>query len=272
MLAIEKQILFLIAGAEALSVQELCKLYELRGVSQQTIQDSLVSLEQDECVYPVKQACYAVTETGKTLLQTTNRKRELLKQRWDGHWQVVMFESPAALNDKGERLCGDLLRLGFGSLYKNTYITPWDPCDTVISLVNQYELGDMVRIFAGHFLANNVTAAEAQRYWPLAALNQTYAEKRDWFFRQFKPKLERSLVITDNKNLLLFNGFLELGEVMADISLRDPMLPVELLTHDWMGRKCFREFTTYLHMIANAIETDSEYFVFVRQYLGIVEK
>lgn len=267
MLAIEKQILFLISGADALGVQELYKLYELRGVSQQTIQASLVSLEQDEYVYPVKQACYTITETGKALLQTTNCKRELLKQRWDGHWQVVMFEIPAALNSKGERFRGDLLRLGFGSLYNSTYITPWDLCDTVINLVNQYEIGDVVKIFAGHFLANNINAAEAHRYWPLAALNQNYAEKRDWFFRQFKPKLERSLVINDNKNLLMFNGFLELDEVMADISLRDPLLPVELLTHDWMGRKCFREFNTYLYMIANAIEVDSEYFKFIRPYI-----
>lgn len=276
MLSIEKQLLFLISSTEVLNTKILFEIYNLRGVSQQVIRNCLSSLKKGGYINNMKHSNYSITEYGLMMLETTNKKSNLLEKKWDGNWQVLIFEIPELYRKKRDGFRKDLLRLGFGLLYKSTYITPWDKSNEVINLIKQYELNDMTKIINGHFLFNQVTTKDVSKIWSIDVLNELYGEKRKWFYSEFKPHLEKSISNETNKDLFLFIHFLELGEVISELSLTDPMLPIELLPDNWIGKICFEELNSYLYFISNSIEQKSKYFTFVRQFLnsysGLVKK
>lgn len=272
MLSIEKQLLFLISSTEVLNTKVLFEIYNLRGVSQQVIRNCLSSLKKCGYINNMKHSNYSITESGIMMLKTTNKKSNLLEKKWDGNWQVVIFEIPELYRKKRNGFRKDLLRLGFGLLYKSTYITPWDKSNEVIDLIKYYEINEMTKIMDGRFLFNQITAKDASKIWSIDVLNELYVEKRRWFYSEFKPHLKNSISNETNKDLFLFIHFLELGEVISELSLIDPMLPLELLPNNWVGKICFEELNTYLYFISNSIEKNSKYFTFVKHFLNSYDK
>ncbi|MFC0215451.1 PaaX family transcriptional regulator C-terminal domain-containing protein [Paenibacillus chartarius] len=67
-----------------------------------------------------------------------------------------------------------------------------------------------------------------------------------------------------DREMRLFLLYLQLGEVISELYLSDPMLPQELLDRDWVGRRTLHELNAYLDQIAAAIPPDSAYNRFVR--------
>lgn len=267
MLSIEKQLLFLISGKKNIDTKTLFEIYKLRNVSEQVIRNTLSSLKKGGYINNVKPSVYSITTYGISLLETTNKKSNILNETWRGNWQVVIFEIPELYRKKRNGFRKDLLRLGFGSLYKSIYITPWNKSSEVEDLIYQYDLNEMVRIIDGNFLFNQITVEDANKIWSINELNELYRKKYKWFQSEFKSHLDEISTNEINKDLLLFIKFLELGEVISELSLNDPMLPIELMPKNWIGKSCFEELNSFLYFIANSIDRTSKYFTFVQQFL-----
>lgn len=267
MLSIEKQILYLISSTDGIDIKLLIEIYQERGISSQIIRNTISQLKKRAYIDLIKRSCYEITPLGRDMVQSTNGKLLLLEKCWDKRWFMVIFEIPETERKKRDRFRSDLIRLGFGLLYKSIYISPWNHMDEVTHLSDHYDLHPYIKIVHGEFLFNEVTTDKAEQLWGLNSLNETYKEKQLWFRSEFQPGLADLLKSEPHQDLLMFIHFLTLGEVVADLLLKDPMLPNELLPSEWSGRLCLHEFHQCLHLIASSIPADSKYFAFVQQYL-----
>lgn len=258
--------LFLISSADGIDVKRLIEIYDARNVAEQVVRNALVRLKKDEYIHSLERSKYSITERGLDFITTINRKPLLLDKRWDGQWLTVMFEVPESERKKRDALRSDLLQLGFGPLYKGVYITPWDYAEEVLRFAEQYDLGACLTLLRGSFIYQSPTPLRAKQLWPLEELNEIYRGRMDWFRTEFVPAADR-LLEAPADGLAIFVRFLELGELLAELSLSDPMLPQELLDESWLGRACFGEMQVYLNKLANAIPTTSTYYAFVSRLL-----
>lgn len=268
MLSLEKQILFLVLSSGSASVQRLVEIYEARGVAHQMVRNSLSRLKKDGYLRSAERSSYEITELGADFVTTINRKPRATDAEWDGHWYTVLFEVPEAERKKRDAFRNDLLQLGFGLWFKSVYVSPWDYSAEALRFAEHHGIGDRVAISRGTFVHNGLTASSVQEIWPLAALNRTYREKRAWFETEFKPSLPLGGEGGEAQALSLLVRFLELGELMAELGLNDPMLPAELLPDDWAGTACYEEMQACLLEIAGAIPADSAYRPFVARLVG----
>jgi len=268
LLSLEKQILFLVSSAEGVDVKRLVEVYEARGVAHQLVRNSLSRLKKDGYIRTLERSMYAITDQGMDFITTINRKPRLFGQVWDGSWHTVMFEVPESDRKKRDAYRSDLLQLGFGPLFKSVYISPWDYSEEALRLATYHGIQARVRINRGTFVHNGPNAETVTALWPLEELNRTYKEKQEWLHSRFQPSLAAAREQAEDGGLSLFVHFLELGELMAELGLSDPMLPNELLPHDWAGKACFGAMQRTLQEIANAIPADSAYRPFVSRQLG----
>lgn len=268
LLSLEKQVLFLVSSAEGVDVKRLVEVYEARGVAHQLVRNSLTRLKKDGYIRSMERSQYAITNQGADFIATINRKPQLFGQVWDGSWHTVMFEVPEAERKMRDAFRNDLLQLGFGSLFKSVYVSPWDYAAEARRFAEHHGIKDCVRISRGTFVHNGPDAETVKELWPLEQLNRTYKEKLEWLQSRFRLSLAAARERDEDGGLALFVHFLELGEWMAEQGLTDPMLPEELLPSDWVGRVCFGEMQRTLREIAIAIPADSAYRPFVTKFLG----
>lgn len=268
MLSIEKQILYLISSTDNIDIKLLIEIYQERGISPQIIRNTVSQLKKEAYLDLIKRSCYVITPLGREAVQSTNRKMLLLEKNWDQRWFMVIFEIPETERKKRDRFRSDLIRLGLGLLYKSIYISPWNHMDEITQLSSYYDLNPYIKIVHGEFLFNPVTPEKAAQLWGLDSLKETYKEKLFWFRSIFQPGLANLLQNDASNDLSVFIHFLVLGEVVAELSLQDPMLPKELLPSEWNGCLCLQEFSQCLHLIASSIPVASKYFAFVQQYLA----
>ncbi|WP_185897321.1 PaaX family transcriptional regulator C-terminal domain-containing protein [Paenibacillus zeisoli] len=266
MLSVEKQILYLISSTRDIDVKTLVDIYEARDVSPQIIRNTLSRLKKDGYIESTERSRYAVTPLGSEFIQTINRKPLLIEQQWDGVWHMVMFEVPEADRKKRDAFRGGLLQLGFGLLYKSVYISPWDYTEDVLLLADNLGITDWVTLGKGSFVHNGITPEKAGEIWSLNSLNEVYLTKQEWIHSRFSPSLESLLKEKPVDDRALFVRFLELGEIIAELGLSDPILPEELLPEGWIGRSCFLEYQRLLRTIAGAIPEESAYRVFVNRF------
>lgn len=268
MLSLEKQILFLILSAGSADVKRLVEIYEARGVSHQLVRNSLARLKKDGYVRSAERSNYAITELGADFVTTINRKPLSAERKWDGQWHLVFFEVPETERKKRDAFRNDLLQLGFGLWFKSAYVSPWDYSAEAMRFAEHHGIRDRVAISRGTFVHNGPSAMSAKEIWPLEELNRTYREKREWFETRFKLSLPLGGEGGEGRELALLVRFLELGELMAELGLNDPMLPDELLPEDWAGKACYEDMQACLLEIAGAIPSASVYRPFVRRLLG----
>ncbi|ULO08170.1 PaaX family transcriptional regulator [Paenibacillus sp. 19GGS1-52] len=266
MLSLEKQILFLISSTEGIEVKRLVEIYEARGVDHQVIRNALLRMKKEGYLCSKERSKYEITAQGLDFITTINQKPILIGKPWDGKWLTVMFEVPESERKKRDSLRSDLLQLGFGALYKSVYVSPWDYVEEVLRFAKQYDLENRLTLLKGSFIPQEQPQFLVKKLWPLDDLNEVYGSKIKWFRSEFSSEIE-PLIRAPSDGLALFVRFLELGELLADLTLKDPMLPEELLDKNWLGKACIQEMQQCLRQLANAIPLQSPYRSFVDSFL-----
>ncbi|WP_041614696.1 PaaX family transcriptional regulator C-terminal domain-containing protein [Paenibacillus sp. JDR-2] len=272
MLSIEKQLLYLLtsgdgAGSGA-AVSRLIEVYEARGISHQIVRNALSRLKKEGYAESAERSRYKATPLGEKFIRIINAKPGLYEKEWDGQWCMVMFEIPESERRRRDSFRSELLQLGFGSLYKSVYVSPWDYRDEVIRLGRQCEVAGYITVASTRIVHNGITQEHCFRLWPLKELQALYRDKDRWLQEHLVPVLKGLEHTGDEDGLQLFVLFLELGEIIAELGLRDPMLPDPLLPDDWTGKRQMKQFQGSLRQIAQAIPEQSPYRAFVEHFLG----
>jgi phenylacetic acid degradation operon negative regulatory protein len=262
MLSIEKQILFLLTKKNELSAKELVQIYTKRGYKEQSIRNVLSRLKKEEYIRAGNRSMYSIIEKGQDFLAFVNRKPWQYDIEWRNMWYFVHFEIPETLRTKRDQLRYQLIQLGFGQLYKGVYISPWDYRKQLLSLVRQNGVEEYVMLSEASVLINDITKERVAAVWPLAEVHGLYEERWSWYQTQFLPSLNKEIQ-GGMDPLELFALYLHIGEVISEISLKDPMLPLSLLPSNWIGRQVISELYRSFQSFTTLIPRDSVYFEFL---------
>jgi phenylacetic acid degradation operon negative regulatory protein len=262
MLSIEKQILFLMTRKRELSVKDLVPIYTKRGYKEQSIRNVLSRLKKEEYIVAASRSVYSIVEKGRDFLASVNRKPWQYDMEWRRTWYFVQFEIPESHRAKRDQVRTHLLQLGFGQLYKGVYISPWDHRKQLASLIHANGVEKHVTISEASILFNDITKEHAAEIWNLDVVHRLYEEKLCWYQEYFVPALNKEMQ-EGSDPLELFVLFLHIGEIISEISLMDPMLPLMLLPVDWIGHRVFQELSRSFQSFTSLIPRESVYFDFL---------
>ncbi|EFM11535.1 putative transcriptional regulator, PaaX family [Paenibacillus curdlanolyticus YK9] len=260
MISVEKQILYLLSRTAEMSVQELLRIYQRRDYTSQSIRNALFNLKKEGYVDSPTRSYYSILPRGHEFIRSINQKPSFYNKEWDGSWYVLLFEIPEKDRQVRNQLRTQIRQIGFGSLYHSVYVSPWDYTSEVDQLSSKLQMDGRLSLLKGKFVMGDMISERVKEIWPLDEINEVYVAKRQWFRNEFIPSAEPLNTKSDEE---LFVYFLTLGELIAELSLTDPMLPKQLLPEDWEGDKVFAELQQYLLRLSVHISPSSYYHSFV---------
>lgn len=172
--------------------------------------------------------------------KTLARFRERIEtqhENWDGSWSVVMLDLPVRKKpaDYIDQFTESLQQLGYGSLNKGHWISPYDFSADVTGLADKYVMNKEILIFHGK-LRNKKPEAVASEVWPV----QELADKYKKFALEVKKSAGKLNAALDSGQVLTFLYLY--GSDLFEIIQDDPQLPMDLLPADWQGPNAARTF------------------------------
>ncbi len=185
-----------------------------------------------------------VTRGGKILFRVTTEGREeiathpprIKRQRWDSKWRIVVFDIPERRRKERNLLRERLKALGFGRLQDSVWLSPYDWKEKMEKIAQGRDLGEHVRILIGSCHGFQDNRELVNTVWDLEEIDQAYQK----FIEDFSLKFKKMVKLSKASGSILKKGLYrlllkELEESYAQILLRDPLLPQELLPRDWKG-------------------------------------
>lgn len=212
------------------------ELMEPLGVNERTVRTSMHRLAVEGWLEPRafgRRSDYRLTENGSRRFAAAHERLYQPAQKpWDGQWTIVA-PGPAAIDaGRRERLQRDLSWLGFGQLGSGVMLHPDPDTDELRALLA--DVGPHVLVVNGpaaSWVAPRVLEEVVRAGWDLGRLATEY----EAFLNAFRPvwnALQRDSALEPERGFalrtLLMHGY-------RRATLRDPMLPDELLPHDWPG-------------------------------------
>jgi len=177
-----------------------------------------------------RRAPLEITREGKRRLSSLIPKYD--EQRvWDGRMHLVTYDIPEKQADNRRLLREYLIRIGGGRLQDSVWITPYNPIDTLRTLIDEKSLGGTVVISdlgKDGSIGEEDIHALVVRIFKLEVLDQRYEE---WL-----EKVER----VDHWALIKYFSILR----------DDPQLPFPLLPVWWKGDKVYRKVKFQLHKLS----------------------
>jgi phenylacetic acid degradation operon negative regulatory protein len=174
---------------------------------------------------------------GKPYLRLTNQGRrkisrdfplfEIAKKKWDKKWTVVIFDIKEIIRWIRDIFRNQIIHLGCGKLQRSVYITPHDITQDLNEMIAFQGLRGIIRVFRAPLLFEEDEKELANRVWKLEKLNEEYQKIIDEW-EENKGKLQ------GKKRQKLIRG---LKTFYLNILSTDPILPKDLLPHNWVGER-----------------------------------
>lgn len=273
-MTIEKQILHLMSKVEEIEGKELIKIYETMNYTPQTIRNLLSKLKKGKYIKSLNRSIYQITSLGKEIVTSSYTNKNYYNEKWDGKWYIILMEIPEVERKKRDVFRRNLIQLGFGQLYKSTYIYPWDISQAVINIIDSLEIEEYVTILASNeFILNDISTEgypgmnKATKIWDIEKINDVYKEKLNWFKHDFEPTIVELLNGQNKDPLKIFSNYLQISEAINELLSIDPMLPPEFLPMSCIGTNVLSEFYRSHHSLATLIPKDCFYYKFVEERL-----
>jgi phenylacetic acid degradation operon negative regulatory protein len=171
------------------------------------------------------------TRANRRLDETANRVYRRGLPDWDGHWQVVFVEPPAARADR-TRLRADLTFVGYAELADNVWVSPF-PRAELESVLDRS--GARARTARADRFSSPPTGA-----WDLDGLRAGY---EDWL-GVADDLVQHHLSAHDDEDEAAFAARFHLVHEWRKFLFTDPGLPDALLPDDWPGREAATLFAS----------------------------
>jgi phenylacetic acid degradation operon negative regulatory protein len=149
------------------------------------------------------------------------------ERKWDGNWYLASYDIPEKRRKHRDILRINLKRLGFGEMHASLWICPFNFLEEVEKLVTEYNLSPFVILAVSNKVGREESKILANRIWNLDKINREYQN----LIKKAQSKDLRDLIFE-----------------YLDILNRDPQLPKELLSSDWLGEKAYSMFRKYLRL------------------------
>ncbi|MTI85309.1 MAG: hypothetical protein FH756_15770 [Firmicutes bacterium] len=208
------------------------------GLSRGVQKDLFVNEKQGSDVY------YRLTDQAiqsfdywQRILARFQSRIKLQHKEWDGNWNIVLFNSINLKKSVGDidQFTEALEQIGYGSLSKGQWVSPYDFSGEVQKLAEKFGLKKEMFLFQGG-LQNKKPETIVSEVWPVWKLANRYKE-----YEQLIHEWAGKLNAESNPGRVLTFLYL-LGSELFEIIQDDPQLPVELLPSDWQGPHVARRF------------------------------
>ena len=231
-----------------LRAEPLFAMASLLGHSDKAMRDCLARVTNQGLLVHVsgrgKSANYAATEAGQAALDADlgwtafAHRVDAGLEPWDGYWYLTGFEIPEARRGARDAIRNLLVELGAAPIQSGLYVYASDLSDFVLQLAAHLRVSETVTSFVTQAIQVGDDCGDeelADRLWPLSALADRYAGVEQ---RLATIIDQASLTAGDQLAALMFAATLDIEAVLRD----DPLLPAELLSADWAGRRARQAF------------------------------
>lgn len=206
-------------------------LYESLKVKKQTFSSSISRLlktgEIEKVIDKKGRPCFKLKPSGLEKIERIFPLFHLSSKPWDGKWRVVIFDISEKERRARDYLRDKLVSLGFGKLQKSIYISPLNVLADLKEWLKENGFFGNVLIFEAKEMSSLDPKDVADYVWHLEELNKEYRKVID------KAEEIQEEKNDSEKKRKLKNEFF-------DLLLRDPILPREFLSEDWLGEKARR--------------------------------
>ncbi|MEN0642362.1 PaaX family transcriptional regulator C-terminal domain-containing protein [Alkalicoccobacillus gibsonii] len=240
-MTLEKQIIFLLNKCKSLESKLIVSTLLNQGFTKQSIRNALAKMKQAEYIYTEKRGLYSPTKKGLSVYAETNPKHNFYYHKWDGQWLIVLIGIPEAQRKKRDTFRTFLMNGGFGHLYNNVYIYPWDISESIIDTIDTLELENYVTIVrSDDFLFNKITEEgftgpnAVRRIWNLDHISSMYTEQLK-IVQDLKHNITDLMKESTGNYQNLISHLLKLTTIKEKLLEKDPMLPPDFLPGSWTG-------------------------------------
>ncbi|TSB45918.1 PaaX family transcriptional regulator C-terminal domain-containing protein [Alkalicoccobacillus porphyridii] len=151
--------------------------------------------------------------------------------------------------------------MGFGHLYNNVYVYPWNISDRIIDEIDTLEIEEYITIIQSEeFLFNKISyegfsgANAARRVWDLDNISLMYKDKSKVVDKSKHDIIK--LINTSNVDYqLLLSHYLRLTIVKEELINNDPMLPPDFLPGNWIGGDVLDSIEHQLNKLTSLFKT-----------------
>ncbi|WYP27215.1 PaaX family transcriptional regulator C-terminal domain-containing protein [Alkalihalobacillus sp. FSL W8-0930] len=262
-MTLEKQIIFLLNKFNTLESKIIVSALLNQGFTKQSIRNALAKMKQLEYVYTEKRGIYSPTKKGLSLFLETNPKPNFYYNKWDGQWLIVLIGIPEAQRKKRDSFRTFLINGGFGHLYNNVYVYPWDISEKIIDTIDTLEIENYVTIVRSNdFLFNKITeegfsgANSIRRVWDLDHISSMYSEQLK-LVNNLKDELINFTSQSHVDDQFLISQLLKLTTIKEELLDKDPMLPPDFLPGSWMGGDVLALIEDLLHTLTSLLQANN---------------
>ncbi len=231
---------------------DLLHLLGLLGVTERASRSVLSRMTRKNWVIARREgrhSQYSLTARGWTLLEEGGQRIfEPPFTDWDGLWHVVVYSLPEQKRKLRRALRQRLIWLGFGRLAAATWVSPHNRNTELEVIFNELGAQEHVEVFSG--MRREMSSAQTliKNCWDLPQLEADYQD----FITHYQPKYEACNCGNGKLNLPPDECFVRRFWLTHDFQpfpLKDPNLPIALLSPDWIGFKARQLFDDYRQML-----------------------
>jgi phenylacetic acid degradation operon negative regulatory protein len=206
------------------------------GLSERAVRTSVFRLAKEGWLVPIavgRRSDYRLTEVGQRRFDAVHERIYSHAQRpWDRAWTIVATGAADLDGEAREALHRDLGWLGFGQLAGGVMLHP-DPDEHALRELLD---GAGPRVFvirgpAAPWLAPQAESEVLRIGWDIDRLAAEYTA----FLEMFRPAWQALRDAADPDPALCFSVRTLVMHGYRRAILRDPLLPQELMPHDWPG-------------------------------------
>lgn len=172
-------------------------------------------------------------ETFKDWWSTIRKFNEnISRQRadWDGTWNMLFIK-----NKFPDELMQSIKQLGFGSLSRELWVSPYDHSGSIVELSKKNKL--RFYLFQSKLIENSRPDNLVNDIWPITELAKEYNQYLEDLGKTTGHLNQKSF--KNGKGLPILHLF---GIRLLWIIKQDPQLPLQLLPENWMGVRAVEKF------------------------------
>lgn len=208
------------------------------GLNERLVRTSIFRLTKENWLSATqvgRRSFYNLTTRGlRRFEEAFHRVYEMDDSPWDGEWTLAMLDAGATAPEDRERVRRELTWAGFGTasnfVFAHATMTPVDVREKLADM----DLLDHALILRSRIewpTDDEATHAFVRRCWDLDQIAEQYAE----FLENFRPLWH---LLRDNGEAAPETCFMIRTLLIHEyrrLTLRDPQLPMELISTDWEG-------------------------------------
>ncbi|MFD0822581.1 PaaX family transcriptional regulator C-terminal domain-containing protein, partial [Micromonospora zhanjiangensis] len=211
-------------------VAALVRLLTPLGIAAPAVRTAVSRMVRQGWLHPLRLSAgpgYLITpKAARRLDEAAARIYRTSKISWDGRFDLITLEAPAARRDR-QRLGANLTFLGYGMLDEQTWVAtrPGEDVDELLAEAGiRYE-----RFTATHSAGTPGAAAVVGRAWNLTEIGEAYER----FVEEQRPLLAAITARSDDEDA--YATRFRLVHAWRTFLFRDPQLPPALLPPRWPG-------------------------------------